>query len=253
MKFDFSKVGKKIEYTGISLSGGSVEMYDAMREEAKHGSVGFPVLDFERSRLMVAAFDAEIERMVAEAEAFEVKSDDDAREATERAGAVKGLNKRIDERRKEIIGDPDSFVRKINQAVKSRRDRLDDVERAYKKKIADHAYRIELERRETIRKQEEERRRLQERIDAEAKAKGVESVEVAPVAIPAKQGPTRSDSATSSAVLVWDFEVVDPAAVPRPYLRVDEAAIRAAIKGGIREVPGVRIFERAEIRVRRVG
>jgi hypothetical protein len=38
-------------------------------------------------------------------------------------------------------------------------------------------------------------------------------------------------------------EVTDPAAVPRQYLMVNDAAIKAAIAGGVRDIPGVRIYE----------
>jgi diketogulonate reductase-like aldo/keto reductase len=41
--------------------------------------------------------------------------------------------------------------------------------------------------------------------------------------------------------------------VPREYLAVDDTAIKAAIKAGIRSIPGVEIYEEAEVRVRRVG
>ena len=41
----------------------------------------------------------------------------------------------------------------------------------------------------------------------------------------------------------WTFEVVDPAAVPREYLFVNDQAIRHAVAEGVREIAGVRIYE----------
>lgn len=41
----------------------------------------------------------------------------------------------------------------------------------------------------------------------------------------------------------WEFEVVNKSAVPMAYLLVDEKAIRIAIRDGVREIPGVRIFQ----------
>lgn len=49
---------------------------------------------------------------------------------------------------------------------------------------------------------------------------------------------------------VWKAEVIDDAAVPRDYLVVDEKAIRAAVKSGVREIPGVRIYSVDEMAVR---
>ena len=44
--------------------------------------------------------------------------------------------------------------------------------------------------------------------------------------------------------------VVDPMTVPREYLVVDEKAIRAAVRAGVREIAGVRIYEDVEMAVR---
>lgn len=47
----------------------------------------------------------------------------------------------------------------------------------------------------------------------------------------------------------WVHEITDGAAIPRQYLVVDESLIRAAIKGGAREIPGVRIYEKTDLAV----
>ncbi|QKZ11327.1 hypothetical protein [Spirosoma sp. KUDC1026] len=43
----------------------------------------------------------------------------------------------------------------------------------------------------------------------------------------------------------WTFEVVDRNQIPNGYWIIDEGAIKAAIADGIREIPGVRIYEEA--------
>ena len=43
----------------------------------------------------------------------------------------------------------------------------------------------------------------------------------------------------------WTFEIVDPNQVPNGYWIIDEAAIKAAIASGERNIPGVRIYEEA--------
>ncbi len=53
----------------------------------------------------------------------------------------------------------------------------------------------------------------------------------------------KGDSGGMSTRKVWAFEVVKPELVPRQYLVVDEAKIRAAVRSGVREIPGVHIFE----------
>ena len=48
----------------------------------------------------------------------------------------------------------------------------------------------------------------------------------------------------------WVFEVVDITKVPTHLLQVNDAAVRAAIKQGAREVPGIRIWNNAKAYVR---
>jgi len=223
------------------------------RLEEKNNSGAVVDLNKDDARRAIAAFSGKLASMRTEAKALVVNSAESAKQATEMIGQVKRLAKAIDERRKEIIAEADSFVRFTNGQVKPLADELKDDEAILKRKLADYAYQVELQRREIERKQNEARIELQRQIDAEAKAKGVESVVIAPVAMPTRKEPVRSDSAVSSAVMVWKHEVIDAAAVPREYLMVDDAAIKAAVKAGIRAIPGVRVFEDAEMRVRRVG
>lgn len=52
----------------------------------------------------------------------------------------------------------------------------------------------------------------------------------------------------------WGFEVIDPDAVPRRYLSLNAETIRAAIrKDGVREIPGLKIFQSESLRVRGVA
>jgi hypothetical protein len=49
--------------------------------------------------------------------------------------------------------------------------------------------------------------------------------------------------------MLWTFEVIDKAKVPIEYLYVDEQVVRQAITGkdGLREIPGLRIFEKPSV------
>ena len=49
----------------------------------------------------------------------------------------------------------------------------------------------------------------------------------------------------------WTFEITDPNQVPNGYWIVDESAIKKAVADGIREMPGVRIYEEAITTFRR--
>jgi FtsZ-interacting cell division protein YlmF len=49
----------------------------------------------------------------------------------------------------------------------------------------------------------------------------------------------------------WRFEVVDPTQIPLGYLKPDDDAINAAIADGVREIPGIEIFEDHQFQIRR--
>lgn len=46
----------------------------------------------------------------------------------------------------------------------------------------------------------------------------------------------------------WKFEIINPQLVPRQFLQVAYSLIDTAVKGGTREIPGVRIYEEESIR-----
>lgn len=99
----------------------------------------------------------------------------------------------------------------------------------------------------------EEAARIQAQQEAERKARAVgkaapKPVAAAPIAAPARTAVTENGALNIK--LVWGFDVIDPAAVPRKYLAVDERSIRAAIADGVREIPGVVISERPQSAVK---
>lgn len=99
----------------------------------------------------------------------------------------------------------------------------------------------------------EEAARIQAQQEAERKARAVGKAAPKPLAA-APVAPTPRTSVTENGSLaiklVWGFDVIDPAAVPRKYLAVDERSIRAAIADGVREIPGVVISERPQSAVK---
>lgn len=49
----------------------------------------------------------------------------------------------------------------------------------------------------------------------------------------------------------WTYEVEDPTRVPLGFLTIDDAAVRAAIAEGVRDIPGIRIFAEDRFTIRR--
>lgn len=72
----------------------------------------------------------------------------------------------------------------------------------------------------------------------------------APAPKAAALAPLKADSGSAVVRHEWNATVVDPDAVPREYLVVDMAKVRAAVKDGVREIPGVRIEQVESLAVR---
>lgn len=201
--------------------------------------------DLAPVKAKLAVYSEAIDKMVALAEKHEVKDDASNQGAVALGTQAKKLNNQIEDLRKQIVAGPNEFVKAVNSLAKAFQERLKIVENDLKKKISDRQYKLELERREKERKAREEAERLQKKLDEEAKEKGIESVKVVAPVMPAPAKVTRTETGQSHQRMEWTFEIQDEAKVPREYLAVNEQKIRQAVKMGVREIPGVRIFEKA--------
>lgn len=93
------------------------------------------------------------------------------------------------------------------------------------------------EEQEKARKEEERRRKIQEA--HAAKGHNVKE-EITPVDKPVPFGITD----TTKTQLRWTFEVEIEAKVPREYLAVNNPAITKAVRAGVRDIPGVKIYQK---------
>lgn len=192
-----------------------------------------------------------IENLKDEVEYFEVRTDQDAANLTAALGKVATLINQVEGHRKEIIKPQDAFVRGVNSFVKSFRDILNSITRIGKQKIGEHSRIKELERRANERKLEEARRAEQKWLDEMAKKEGVKAPVVPKMVAPIETKPIRTDTGSSSTKVVWTWRVEQLGKVPRQYLMEDKHALAKAIDAGIRNIPGVAIFEKPKVMIRR--
>jgi chromosome segregation ATPase len=64
---------------------------------------------------------------------------------------------------------------------------------------------------------------------------------------PVKKTVRTASGAKATLRMRWTWEVVDAAKVPRDYLCVDERSVKEAISQGVRDIPGIRVFQDAHI------
>jgi len=234
-----------------------MSIFDAVLEEEQpveaNGYVETPTamplgvavpFDLQAAKRAFAPYGAKLAEVKANADSLRVRDDASATVATAIAGDVKRLSKSIDQRRKELVDEPNAYVKAVNSMAKMFTEPAGQIERLLKDKLSGYQAQRELERR----KQEEEIRKAQaelyRRQQEEAKTANVEPPPP-PVPIPIKaETVTRSDTGASAHVRkVWKAEIVDAAQVPREFCSPDMKLINEAVKGGIREIQGVRIFE----------
>lgn len=90
---------------------------------------------------------------------------------------------------------------------------------------------IETQKREEERKKEEEERKKEDEKNISSSMREIENEIFIPVA---KIKGTRT---------VWKMEILNPLLVPREFCTPSDSLIREAVKNGIREIDGVKIFE----------
>jgi len=200
--------------------------------------------DLDTAKRSFAPYARKLEEVKDKANALRIKDESSASAATAIAGDVKRLSKSIDEQRKKLVEEPNTYVKSVNSIAKMFIEPAGQIERLLKDKLGGYHAQRELERR----KAEEEIRKAQAEIyreqQEEAKAAHVEPPPP-PVPIPIKaETVTRSDTGASAHVRkVWKAEIVDATQVPREFCEPSIRLINEAVRGGVREIKGVRIFE----------
>lgn len=198
-------------------------------------------LEIEHASLATQATEA---AALVPAELRPIDTDEEAGAYAETAKALKGVASIIEAARKrekdQIIKDGrtvDAFFAGIAEPIKRATDKmLGEINRFQRAKL------------------EAERKAAAEREEAERKAAALfDEAPPAPVPTVVVKEATRVTSFSgvkASATVKWVHQVTDAAAVPRQYLMVNDASIKAAIAGGTREIPGVRIYEDVRTAIR---
>ncbi len=143
--------------------------------------------------------------------------------ASEKLALVVEARKNLETQRKFFVQPLNKHVKDINAFFKQYSGRVDKTEKSIKEAIK--AYRAAVR----LAEQENEDDLAPSTIEPPKKTKG---------------GKTVGSS------FRWIFEVEDASKVPADYMIPDEKKIKAAVDGGIRAIPGVRIYEDEVISVR---
>lgn len=194
--------------------------------------------------------------------------------ATDLVKAIKQRAKEAEDARTKITKPINDGLREINSRFKAMMQPLLDAEAEVKRKMVrfqeaeerrarEEAARKEAERQEQLRREQEEadRRRAaeaQEAADPTLDRPDMPQIEQEPVYVPPpapiqpeiRKTTYGQSGAAFTAKKVWDYELVDLAQVPVQFLSLDSTKVNQAVKAGLRDIPGLRIFEKTVASVR---
>lgn len=191
------------------------------------------------------------------AKALVVATPEQYQDAADHLKQLKAAQKKLDETRTSITAPMNAALKAVQNLFRTPGDRLAQAERMIKGKLAAYSDEQDRLRREEQAKADAAARRERERLDALA-ARAAESGRTAAAERHAERAAAvvapviQREAPTVAAVVtreVWQFQVENPALVPREYLMVDESKIRAYVRAmkADAKIAGVRIFKEKQI------
>jgi hypothetical protein len=232
MTFDFA-----------ALSEGEVEM-----ETPEVQMVPITPGNIEAVKHNMAEYTAQVDQMVTTAQAIQVTDEESKSAAVAFTGNSKRLYKVIEARRKEIIEEPNKFVKSCNNFCKIFTEKLKTVEQTINAKICSYSQEQELKRRKQEQEAQKAAQELQAKLNKHAEKLHVEPIKIDPPIVAAPPKITRTETGiTSFEKKRWVCVVVDAALVPREYCEHSMKLLNDAVKQGVREIPGCEIKQITDI------
>ena len=205
----------------------------------------------------VLAIEATLATVEADARTLAITNQAQAEVATRMLATIKTELDGVETQRQFFVRPLNEQVARINALFKRLAEPLTKARLALNDRLGMW---LRAQRAEEERKVAEARRLAQEAsamaARAATEAQRTQAAEAAKVAIRAAEevhvGPVHTEGARATTRQVWTFDLVDQAEVPRQYLSVDSQAVMAAIRNGIRTIPGLRIYDKQVVVVSRL-
>lgn len=203
------------------------------------------------SDLAITAIKDQIEALCKEGTEMVITDNDSFAHAGEFLRKIKQAQKQVDDTRKGMTRPLDESKKKIMDLFRPVEQRIEKLELSIKGSLM--VYQAEIDRKIRIEREELDRKNAEEMAQKQKDAEffGESGVDIEPStaeSMPVNVAPVAVGISTKT---VWAFEIVDESKLPREMLSADEKKIRAAVEFGMRNVPGLRIFEKQIISARR--
>lgn len=193
----------------------------------------------------VLAVQSEAADIVTRAQNFHITSEELASDANNVLHWIAKAKKSLEERRKFFVQPLNDQVKKVNALFKEITGPLIKADAIIRSKVVD--YRIKLE--EEARKEEEKLRRKAEAQQKKKEEKALAKGEEPPPPPPAPKVEVPQTIGGVTITKPWTYGIEDINKVPRKYLTLDTVEVMQAIRQGIREIPGLRIYQKESVKV----
>lgn len=212
-------------------------------------------LDVEVSRKSLDAYLEQVNKLKDGVSSLVVQDEASKVKAVEYGSMAQGLLKKVKATAEGIIAEPKEFVTSVRKIAKPFEDSLEKIKEIAGNKIKGYDVMVETKRREDEAKLQAEARALEAKLKKQAEVKGTVPVSVPMPFIPKVREVTRTDFGSQSTAEHWDFGVNEPfeeniVKVPADCLLLNEKNVRAKIKMGVREIPGLWIKRDDSIKFR---
>ncbi|NNL41005.1 MAG: hypothetical protein HKO79_00775 [Desulfobacterales bacterium] len=198
---------------------------------------------------LMTNFEVLVDDMKEKASKHRVGGDESEAKSVAMATEAKKLNKLIDGARMKAKRPYLDFCNQLDSLVRPVQKVLTEIEKGEKKKCV--AYRNEVLRKQRAR--ELELRAIADKA-AEKEKKQLGNLNIgAPIVKPVKQAAGKVETFAGSSAsyrTVMAPKLVDISKVPAEYLLVDWQKVKAAVKGGITQIPGFDIVEEVDAQFR---
>lgn len=182
--------------------------------------------------------------------------------------------KEVSQKKKDFKAQRDRYVKPMKDSIKAIDDKLQEpikllesVEATIRNTLNTYLAEVQKQEQERLaierKKAEEEalkeidnlesmKSQATEYDDVTAKAiqRTIENKQNKAIEATANEATINLSTSNASVSMVWDFEIINKAQIPLEFLKVDEVAIRNAIRTGERNISGVSIFQKPQISLR---
>jgi hypothetical protein len=263
------------------------EIHDRLEEKRNGLPDKRPIFSLREARIRFDEYIQKVDDMFAKAKGMVVTNDATNVDATELGTSAMTLHKKISATKnqvlyymeaKEYVSAVDEFAAMLTEKLYSPKKGIETIVSITKAKIAQYSAVLESQRREQEKLEQDARDELQKKLDDKAKETGTIAPKVGGPLISSKRETTvRTPTGSAYAVHLWDFGVEKPQ-LPRelvqelislaktkapitegmikeldalmPYIVIlfEDTRLRKAVKDGVRNIQGIRIFEKIDTR-----